>query len=435
MTSFPPKPILLTVLSCLVLAELDPAPRAAATATVCTLVPFGRLKHDSEPYFIGIAQFDTVLAGPGSADYKLDLGHFGRARERPIYGQVVRVEKWGGNPPALQSAGANTVVVVPWDYGADCSTTPWGRHWVWLGTGDRMFFTPVLRDRQYWVQDYPTFDAFAPQFNAYPVRYEDPVMGKRLEGLSADQLFELYELLPSAEDISRIGWNATEQAAQWATKHPELAEQYPAQEIGEVLGWEAGDSHASKIDSPLTGTYRFSLTYPNGKQRQFYVRTSDRPTGAWHIIRKSREPRAQAWLRFPDGYELRLWIAAQERELPTEPDLGKRYAFEMGVREVGTSTGDSSIWRAEFETSGLSRFKVLNDAELDALMSKHFEWFSTWYDSGMVSPDPGTFVKSADGQITFEQPIQLADSTRIMMRAVWLSPRAIRDTECYRQAC
>src|SRR5258706_15390982 len=86
---------------------------------MCSLMPFGKFKFDSQPYFIGTAQFDPVLAGPGSTESKNEVGHFGRARERPIYGQVVRAQKWGGNPPALQKASATTAIVVPWDYAAD----------------------------------------------------------------------------------------------------------------------------------------------------------------------------------------------------------------------------------------------------------------------------------------------------------------------------
>lgn len=430
--------MLFGVALCSLFAVIGPtSSRTADRTALCSLMPFGRLKRDSQPYFIGTAQFDTLLAGAGATKFRLDQGHFGPARERPIYGQVVRVDKWGGNRPAIQaSAGENTVVVVPWDYGADCSTTPWGRHWVWLRTGDRMLFTPILRDRKYWVLGHPTFDAFSPQFDAYPARYEDPVMGKPLPGLTADQLFELYELLPSAEEIGRVGWEATERVARWATDHPELASEYPAREIGMTLAWEAGDSHARKINSSLTGTYRFSLTYPNGKQREFYIRTTDKPVGAWHIIRPSREePRTREWLVFPDGYQLRLWVAASERGLPTEPDSRKRYDFEMGIRETGVTTGDSTTWRAEFATEGLFRFKVLKDAELDSLMSKHSAWFFAWYDSGTVTPDPGRFVRYSDGRIRFEQPIRLADSTEVVLRAVRFSAKAIRDTLCYRQTC
>jgi hypothetical protein len=299
-----------------------------------------------------------------------------------------------------------------------------------------MVFTPRLRDRRYWVNGYPTFDASAPQFDAYPVRYEDPVFGRRPRGLTVDQLFELFEALPSAEDISKSAWAATDRAANWAKGNPELASLYPARELGMTISWEAGDSHARKINSPLTGTYRFWLIYPNGTQRQFFVRTSDRPTGAWRIIRPSREERpAPEWRIFPDGYQLKLWVAADERGLPHSPDSEKRYDHEIGIRERGDSASDSTVWRAEFETSGLFLFKVLKDTELDSLMSKHFDWFFAHYDSGTVTPDPGQFVRRANGQVSFEQLIQLADSTQIIMRGVRVSTTAIRDTLCYRQAC
>ena len=113
----------------------------------------------------------------------------------------------------------------------------------------------------------------------------------------------------------------------------------------------------------------------------------------------------------------------------------KRYEFELGIREVSHSAGDSTVWRAEFKPEGLDLLKMLKDAELDSLLSKYYSWFSAWYDFGTVSPDPGRFVRHADGRITFEQPIKLADSTQVILRAVLLSAQAIRDMLCYRQSC
>ena len=68
-----PKPTLASGVLCLLFAALIPlSVRSGERSNVCSLVPFGRVKRDSQPYFIGIAQFDTLLAGPGSTEFKLD---------------------------------------------------------------------------------------------------------------------------------------------------------------------------------------------------------------------------------------------------------------------------------------------------------------------------------------------------------------------------
>lgn len=398
---------------------------------LCTLMPFGNLKTDSQPYFLGVVLPESTVAGPGSRPVRVAQGHFGPAREGPIYGQMVRIERWGGNAPALARVSSDTVVVVPWDYGADCATTPWARSWLWLRPGARFFFTPQLRPPMLWAASRPTFDAYAPQFEAYPPDYPDPAFGRAPEGLTADQLFDLFEQVPSRESIATSDWQAIQGVLDWARTHPDLARTYPADQIGLVLTLAAGESHARKIPPLVAGTYHFNLTYPDGHRREFYLRTGDRPSGAWIVVHPDTpqdEPPVRPWSRQLDGYELNAWVARQESQLPTYPDWTRRYDFPMGIREAAESTGQTVSWRAEFETSGLGLFKVLNDPELDSLMSRHFSWFAKQWDAGTLIGDPGRFTRDAHGGVTFEQRVPLDDGRAILITAKRVSLRTVRDT-------
>ena len=395
-------------------------------------MPFGKLKSDSQPYFIGLTLDDTALVGPGTTEFVVGEGHYGRrTRDREVFGQVVRVERWGSNVEALGAGKRETVVVVPWDYGPDCRTTIWSRSWHWLPVGTRLFFSPRVRRPTITTDSQPVFDAFAPQFDAYPSRYPDPVMGRALKDLTVDQLFELFERLPSAEEIEESDWSATDSALSWAEMNPSLARKYPAREIGFVLTLAAGESHVRKIPIPVAGTYRFTFTYPNGTQRFFFLRTGDRASGAWHILRgdiPDSEPQVRPWTKQLDGYELSVWVARRESQLPDLPDFTKRYEYPIGVRETAETTGAAVSWRADFETSGLYSFKVIDDPQLDSLASLHGEWFFSKYDSGGVVGDPGRFTRDGQGNITFEQLVPLIDGRAMRISAERVSLRTVRDT-------
>lgn len=395
-------------------------------------MPFGKLKSDSQPYFIGVTLPETVLVGSGTTEFVVGEGHYGRrTRDREIFGQVVRVQRWGSNVGSLGTQPRETVIVVPWDYGPDCSTTIWSRTWEWLPVDTRFFFSPRLRRPITTTGSQPVFDAFAPQFDAYPSRYPDPVIGRALKDLTVDQLFELFELLPSTEAIEERDWSAIDSVLKWAQTNPGLARKYPAREIGFALTLATGESHVRKISSPVAGTYRFTFTYPNGTQRSFFLRTGDRASGPWHILRgdvPDSEPQVHPWTKQLDGYEMSVWVARRESQLPDLPDFTKRYMFPIGVREVAETAGPTVIWRAEFETSGLYDFKVLDDPQLDSLARLHGEWFFSKYDSGGVVGDPGRFTRDGQGNITFEQLVQLIDGRVMRISAERVSLRVVRDT-------
>ena len=400
----------------------------ASPIHACTLAPFGRLKSDSHPYFIGVPLTDTIVVGPGETIAVGDRGHFGRRGEGQIFGQMVRVEKWG-EARAVASLTNDTAVIVPWDYDASCQTTTWGGSWRWLASGSRKFMSPHLRPQAHWVGAYPTFDAFAPHLDAYPASQADPVFPRPDKRLT-DQLFDLFQLVPSSEQIEALGWPAVEEAFRWARAHTTLASTYPADEIGRRLTMAAGESHVRKLAIPVAGTYRMTLTFPSGSRRQFFLRTADRAWGAWYVSRQFKDPEEhpiRAWSKQLDGYQLAIWIAAREEALPVRPEYSTRYDYPLGVREAADTIGGELVWRAEFEVSGLDRLELPQDAELDSLMAIHYRWFEASWDAGTLVGDPGTFVRNALG-LTFEQPIPLLEGRSIRIHGDRVSSRTVRDT-------
>jgi hypothetical protein len=399
-----------------------------APASVCSLMP-GYFKTDSQPYFIGLALADTVASGPGSTEAHLVEGHFGTPWERTVHGQLVSVERWGGAPPALAQVSGDTAVVVPWDYAADCSTTPWSASWRWLPPNRRLFFTPQLRAREHWVRSHPTFDAYAPQHDAYPPDYPDPVSGPAPKGLTVDQMFDLQELVPTLESITRDGWKAIDGAVEWARNHPDLAVAYPAEHIGWGLTMAAAESHVRNLQIPIAGTYLVTLTYPDSSHRSFYLRTGDRTSGAWHILRPRSDDEwgVKPWSTQLDGYEVNLWVASREAELPRTPEPRRRYMFSLGVRERADSADDFAVWRAAFETSGLYLLELLDDPQLDSLMAHHFRWLEAQWRSGSVVGDPGRFLLDSAGRVTFEQTVPLDDGRAILITAQRISLDTVED--------
>lgn len=93
-------------------------------AHACSKVYMMGVHGAGHVHFLGIARSDTIAAGPGDVKYRIEHGHFGRGRDRTIYGQLVDVEKLGRRRPGALRALGNTVrqaILVPWDYAADCN--------------------------------------------------------------------------------------------------------------------------------------------------------------------------------------------------------------------------------------------------------------------------------------------------------------------------
>ncbi len=140
----------------------------AASLAPCSLVGLPITRSSDDVFFIGAALSDTLLAGAGHQKWGTGPGHSGYGRSRKIFGQLVQIERLQGVSATRLPGGTKTVVLVPWDYGPDCSTVVWGETARWTAPGTRGVFEATLRPRDEWVNGIPTLDVFAPDFSPYP---------------------------------------------------------------------------------------------------------------------------------------------------------------------------------------------------------------------------------------------------------------------------
>jgi hypothetical protein len=379
-----------------------------------------------------------VLVGPGGVEYRSAPGHFGPAVERAIYGQVVDAERLGGLAARKLPPDTKRVVLVPWDYGADCQPTPWARSARWVEPGDHGFFTGVLREREHWAGGLPTFDVFTPSIAPYPVRGGWALRGTRPHPdsiLTAEQYFELSNLLPTYESIRRLHTEALAPLLNWARTHPELTRRYPASDIIR-RNLSAGEgARIRSIVPPIVGTYRVEAMLtdekgrPDGAPRIFYLRT--RPT-ADHGFAPIRGPDPLATLSAISyrGYYIYLAGAASADALPANERVRQieREGWLAVLAEPEVERGGREVWRGRVELeivgrqfpadSAMRRF--VRDAErADAVLAEE-EW--DW-------PTPARFIRSPGGRIEVAQTVRLKDGRTLTLKGERISQTIVQAPE------
>lgn len=239
---------LLHVLAAMTVALAPAAPALSAELSRCSRVPFPVARNPELAVLLGSATADTILAGPG--DVEPSPGHWGRGRNRAIYGQVVEIERLAGSDSALlsgafQTQGNRRVLIVPWDYDPSCRTAVWSRSAQWVPLGEPGTFAVRLRPPQEWAGGIPTFDAFAADLAPYPLGlffqhgYRGTDALRTQPSLSAAEYFELYLALPEREASQQNPAAAAALMAKWENENPALAVKYPATEILRWVRWRA----------------------------------------------------------------------------------------------------------------------------------------------------------------------------------------------------
>lgn len=128
-------------------------------------------------------------------------------------------------------------VLVPWAYGPDCSAVSWNSTTGWVLPVGRAVFTGVPRPRSQWTDRRPTFDiamAWAqPLWQANDPRWP---AGSREALLTPEEFLELYEQLPTHDELRADPSRAAARTAAWAAAHPNVASREPAKTILANLG-------------------------------------------------------------------------------------------------------------------------------------------------------------------------------------------------------
>jgi len=313
----------------------------------CTPVPVPIGRSSKDVFFIGTALPDTVLAGAGLQEWGTGPGHSGFGRSRKIYGQLVHVEQLQGLSRTRLPSETMTVVLVPWDYGADCSTVVWGQSARWVEPGRRVVFRATLRPDIEWANDLPTLDVSIPEFSLYPFDTGRLYMlnDTALNDLPLEDVLDLYERLPLESLLVVSPDSAMESLEAWARSNPAAARREPASTILAFVREDAEDRRVSLIKSPIVGTYRFVFTVAPADSLVMYARTDARTWGSerrYDVARTEDSAAGDAAI----GYSVRTAWAGSRRALPRDTKGAALVAISLSpVLE----TADSSVWHGDVE--------------------------------------------------------------------------------------
>jgi hypothetical protein len=377
---------------------------------MCSKMAIPGLKVRGQPYFLGRATPDTVLAGLGTVTPGDGDGHFGPSGSGSIYGQVITVIR-PGNVSRILKPGTQ-VVVVPWDYDPACQPLPWGRSTSWVPLHGVRFFYPVLRPESLWVRSMPTFDAYSPDSDVIPSRYSNPVFPYEGDVATADELFAFYDALPilDGRDISDTVMNVVRH---WAGDNSSLARKAPIHDVIWLMSDEAERTRARQLALPMLGTYRLAVTLPSGEQRIAFLRTASCSEGLHYLITRRDPPRDDPFSTRAIGVEVQFFVAPDDTELPTTEDLSKRgmWGWHVGWPE---SVRSDSTWPAEIDPWQFRSIWKEDDKLMDRLFEGHERWFDKNFDLGTLPVWLGAFQT---GSFRFVEHISMGDAGELVVRA------------------
>lgn len=412
---------MMPLLAMLLLLGPAPSTSAAAAERVCSLAPHFGVRGDSVTLILGRPLPDTVEAGAGGLEYRLEPGHSGgRAVERAIFGQVVEVRRIAGPGAdaiaARPEGGRPRVVLVPWDYAADCSRALWARSWRWAEPYLEGLFTVRLRPREHWAGGLPTYDIGAPEFQPYPWgRALGYRIGRGLDGfLTAEKLFEVYMTLPSHAEVHADPDGVLAKVGAWERDNAALVRLYPVPHILDGIRYTASAARAARIVPPMAGTYRLEVRAAGAGPVVLFMRTTARPAGALRAedgIRPASEE-GPAW------YGVQVHGAASETAIPATNGEANRSPCRASLLLVEHAPDDAGRWRAR-----------LDHGFFDRCLSEETGPAAAAVRSAIASGGPyeadGAFVRDADGGFRFEQTVRARGEVVLEVRGVRVSERVV----------
>lgn len=403
------------------------APPPAVTpepALRCSKIVFEPSREEHEVVLVGAALAETIVAGAGDVEFAVSPGEDRDAVGRAVRGQLVDVAAIDRHTRALLPAGTERVLLVPWAYGADCTTYPWDHLQRWVEPGARGLFLGGLRERARWAGGVPTIDVHAP----YQLPYTGRPRSARdtTTALTPAELLSLYDALPGPgadPEARRVAARA------WARAHPELARRRPAATILARLR-EPGEAPRYKgATSPILGTWRLAASLDGGPARTGWLRTWDRTS---HADVRQPTPAARAADPFAPPRVLGYYaIVAGDTALAALPDTAPpRMPPSSGYVHIAVTDEraplDAGPWRGSFAPGVLAHAFASDPAIAAFLRVAETAQVVAYQPDGTREPT-ATFTRDADGALRVEARIALADGRTLLIRGVRVSDVVIRD--------
>ncbi len=368
----------------------------------------------NDAFILGRAGADTVLAGAGAVAFRVASGHFGPASNRQIFALAIDVERVVGPAKRLMPKRVSRVLIVPWDYGADCQPTPYARSARWVAVGVRGMFSASLRPTSEWVGGVPTLDVFTPELEPYPVGQVQQAARRRAgadSALTVDDMLELMDNLPDAQAMRRDPERASQSLYAWVRADTVRSRLYPVRQILSWVKYSRQKFLLRKIHHPVIGTYRFTLTMDGSTPVTIFARTEETPNGNWsHRTPHSDDPMvAEPW----DLYDYLFFIAQSEAALPSgcgaysvmPPPESYLYLFA----DAPTKSRDGATYPAWIELNAFAR-AFPADSALTAFDSLAFNPFVN-RPVRLI----GNVTSATDGVTRFSQAETLSDGRRLVV--------------------
>jgi hypothetical protein len=290
------------------------------------------------------------------------------------------------------------------------------------------FFHARLRDREHWAGGTPTFDAFAPQFAAYPGDHADPVFGHARAAVPADSVFAFFEAMPPVEDYPPpVSGEMLARVRAWADSHPVLAAEWPVNATLAEYQYGADRARADALRPSILGTWRLTVALPQGETRTAWLRTADRPAGV-HVISRPRPADSQAsdpGYRFDPfesnvaGVEIWCHVATALEDLPTGFDPDRRCSWPLHLAWPDSVRPDG-FWPAGLEDWEFRSLWGREDSVMARLYEGHEAWFDAAWDAGSLPVWNGGFHTRAE-PMRFTQEIQAGSLGVIRIEGVRVS--------------
>jgi hypothetical protein len=247
--------------------------------------------------------------------------------------------------------------------------------------------------------------------------------------LSLNQVFDLYQAFPTAEEIEREQTSALARLQAWVRTHPDLAGRPPAEILLSDAVRHVTEAELATTDHPALGSWRFSLRVPGDTAYVFYGKTTSFPVARWTRSRREHDA-VEALLPPAEGYTFKVGI---HRRLDALPPAAPRHDWNIiPRRHMSVMAKPDSIiegqtfWRGSLSPE-LLQLPGLDDPRVRqaaSVLSQSYSDYST-SGQGLAAPTPALFVLGTDGVLRVRQTIPLGAGEELIFEGEQISRQVI----------